>query len=1087
MRNHPASFDRLEPRRLLAVLPPAFDPGFAGDGRLEFLTAPPGLPGANAAEFHRVFATDDGGAILFGYAGVIDNGPYDLPGGAPPYEPISQPDLNPSDNAAPFILKLTADGRVDTSFGGGDGIVDTGEADRLLLYSDFSELHRTADGRFLTNNDGLVVAFDADFAFDPDFAAINVAGKNWDANSLGEVATFEVVQNQIIGDSRMVTFELTRHDAAGRVDASNAFTDEYAVPFSGSGATPPGFYLYGFGDFGLADDGTVRLIDVTGTSTTNAPLSGFTAAVRLFRNDLASQGFPSGLQRAVIGFVPSTELPLTTQSIFFDSGHVAAYALDYDADPTAGSFVQPGGLVSPLPSMVNGEGDPIRGADDPELLGVFFDGGDTIIVNNYNRDSTDRGRLIPPGPVIRDGNLTSTAVTRVTGASSSGASLLIDSPLQPARANDVARLASGDLILAGYVDLAELGFDSFGEPDTVEAINARGAAWRVEPAPAFTSAVIDFNDFASRSYSDGLRTDLGFVFDDVSPFRSVFVYGPAEGYADPVLHPDNYGRTIFLEQADGSAFTLESFDYAASRYGEAGDFTVRGTRADGTAVAPRSVSFDSSKALSTLDLGGDFADVTRVEISWAGGVNEVYGAVDNFAVSLGDTPPPPPPPPAGRGIQFEDASGSFYKYESGDFNVFARTPDGTGRGTLTVRAADTGNAVQPDVVDGYVRITRDGDRPFDLEGFDYQALVPSSGDAVVEGIFADGRVERVEIDYADDTFETLTVNWTDLVRVNIIAAGGDSPFAPVIDNLVVEPADPPTGAGITFDDAAVGDSFYKYESGDANVFARDDGGLGRGELDLVDFGVGNGTSVRIDGDERVRITRDRDRPFDLRSIDLGQPLIGQGSAFVSIVYADGTTEVRILSVRNDGRLGRQALDIADAVRVDVFTTDGSPLVVDNVDLVRADDPPPFSGLDFEGVATGRYDRLPGVEAFGGEPVFDGTGGTDTDVVVLGPADGYASNVVTTANYGERLTFSRPGGGTFDAVSLDLAAGRFGEAGDAVITGVGSLGSVFTRTVSFSSKALTTVDLGFPTLVLLTVDFRGGVNDVYGAVDNVRFA
>ena len=1046
MRDHPASFDRLEPRKLLA----------AGDliatfGDLGRFDLPAGSDDANIDGVF-VAPRPDGGSYV-GYTVTGSNFPF---------------------RGEELVARLTPQGQLDRTFSG-DGIATPAELGLPRGYGAFAgQAVPTPDGGYLLLDFDLggefregLIKVDANFRRVADFGTDGgyvPAGPNGSIYRFAALPNGDVVA-AVKGESfeRGTRLDLLSPDGDLRRSvevAPAAGLPDSRLPVTGLGIDAQNRVYLAYHSDPTFDDvgpnppppslGVVRFLpDLTldasygdgGTTTLRQPVS-FDAQFAEFA--VADDG-----RAAVL---------LTEEAFTTDPADPDLFLLDADGSvevdrevpelrvdwltfgPSAASvrFLDDGGLIARTTTFGRTTIgiEPVGGADFRDVSAIVRLDADGALDRSFGPD----GRLI-----VAD---------------------FVDS----LSVSDDALTADGDLLLVG----GQVRVDLTADGREVASSREGAVAFKVDLDGDDVAVPVAGFEALPVGRSARIETPEGLVFG--SPIGDLLVQGVPQNYPGRVLQPADFGQRVLATAADGGTFDLASFDFAAARFGEAGDFTVTGTFADG---GTRSVTRGFAlRAFETLEL--DWFGLTSVSIDYAGGANAAYGALDDFVLYPDAAPPPPP---AGRGIQFEDAAGSFYKYESGDFNVFARTPDGTGRGTLTVRAADTGNAVQPDLVDGYVRVTRDQDRPFYLESFDYQALVPSGGDAIVEGVFADGRVERVEIDYADDTFETLTVNWTDLVRVNIIAAGGDSPFAPVIDNLVVEPADPPTGVGITFDDAAVGSAFYKYESGDANVFARTADGTGRGELDLVDFGVGNGTSVRIDGDERVRITRDRDRPFDLRSIDLGQPLIGQGSAVVSVVYADGTTEARTLSVRNDGRLGRQALDIADAVRVDIFTTDGSPLVVDNVDLVRPSDPPlppPPAAITFADATAGqefyKYERS-SYNVFARTP--DGRGRSTLRVEAAG-----ADNAVRHADDGGLIRVTRDRDQPFYLSSLDYASPGAGLAGDFVVTGEFLDGSVQTRTVNFSTTAFERLDLGWEEVVVVDIAAAGGVNGVAPRLDNL---
>ena len=150
-----------------------------------------------------------------------------------------------------------------------------------------------------------------------------------------------------------------------------------------------------------------------------------------------------------------------------------------------------------------------------------------------------------------------------------------------------------------------------------------------------------------------------------------------------------------------------------------------------------------------------------------------------------------------------------------------------------------------------------------------------------------------------------------------------------------------------------------------------------------------------------------------------------------------------------------------------------------------DDGGPAAGVaTFEAFSPDAYSTVTDAGA-----TFAGRTGTGaaTGVDVLGPPQGFGSNALSTPEWGESIIFAR-GGQAFDLASLALAAGRWGEAGDAVITGYAADGTVAgSVSAAFDSKVFSTVQLGFDGVVAVEVAFGGGANETYGAIDDVTFA
>ena len=90
------------------------------------------------------------------------------------------------------------------------------------------------------------------------------------------------------------------------------------------------------------------------------------------------------------------------------------------------------------------------------------------------------------------------------------------------------------------------------------------------------------------------------------------------------------------------------------------------------------------------------------------------------------------------------------------------------------------------------------------------------------------------------------------------------------------------------------------------------------------------------------------------------------------------------------------------------------------------------------------------------------------------------------NWGRRIVVDRADGATFALSSFDYAAGQWGEAGDATVTGYLANGSTQTSTISFNGRTAQTLALNWSNLARVDVNFAGGVNHAYGSVDNFVF-
>lgn len=124
-------------------------------------------------------------------------------------------------------------------------------------------------------------------------------------------------------------------------------------------------------------------------------------------------------------------------------------------------------------------------------------------------------------------------------------------------------------------------------------------------------------------------------------------------------------------------------------------------------------------------------------------------------------------------------------------------------------------------------------------------------------------------------------------------------------------------------------------------------------------------------------------------------------------------------------------------------------------------------------------------AEGGYTFTEGRSGET--LIPYGTAEGYTSRVITPQNWSGRITLVKTGGGSFNLQSLDYATGRWGDAGDATVTGTKSDGTTVTRTYSFTnSRTPTTLTLNWTGLTQVVINFDGGTNNVYGAVDTLVF-
>lgn len=345
----------------------------------------------------------------------------------------------------------------------------------------------------------------------------------------------------------------------------------------------------------------------------------------------------------------------------------------------------------------------------------------------------------------------------------------------------------GDETLRG-VDTGLLADGTF-----IVAANAGSDAllWRVstgEDVPA--SVVVDFESAAIGQIASGIYTEDGFTFSNRpggggTTLQPLVVHGSQQGYAGKVLSTTNWGRRIDIAKDGGGTFDLASFDYAAGRWGEAGDFTVTGTFAAG-GTDTRTASF-SGKTLATLAL--DWTGLEMVTVNFSGGVNAAYGAVDNFVFGEGD---------GGGGD--EQVSVDIEPAAVGQIPSGSYTEDGFNFQNLPGDVGAT-QTLQPLIVHGpsqgyaskvfsttnwgrRIDVTHAGES-FDIASFDYAAgRWGEAGDIVVRGTFAAGGTITRQVTFNSKTMSTLELDWQDLTLLSINFAGGVNSAYGALDNFV---------------------------------------------------------------------------------------------------------------------------------------------------------------------------------------------------------------------------------------------------------------------------------------------------------------
>ena len=174
----------------------------------------------------------------------------------------------------------------------------------------------------------------------------------------------------------------------------------------------------------------------------------------------------------------------------------------------------------------------------------------------------------------------------------------------------------------------------------------------------------------------------------------------------------------------------------------------------------------------------------------------------------------------------------------------------------------------------------------------------------------------------------------------------------------------------------------------------------------------------------------------------------------------------------------------DGTRVDQFTLSNNP------DFVPGGGGGGGGGgtVNFENLAVGNQGSAGYNDPSGFRFVnLPGSGsGSQGDLLVHGPSQGFASKALQTSDWGRKIAITRTDGGNFSLTQFAYAAGRWGEAGDAVVTGFLAGGGTATANYSFSSKTLQTLTVNWSNLSRVEINWSGGVNGVYGVVDNFLF-
>ena len=449
-------------------------------------------------------------------------------------------------------------------------------------------------------------------------------------------------------------------------------------------------------------------------------------------------------------------------------------------------------------------------------------------------------------------------------------------------------------------------------------------------------------------------------------------------------------------------------------------------------------------------------------------------------------------------ITFDDVPDvdDYYKYERDDFNVFARTADGRGRSVMrTVPSAAGGLAVAADANDARLRITRDRGAAFDIDGLDYASPFGGTTGEIYEfrATLADGTtVSRLTdpVDFYGSRH--IELNLTNVVRLDVIPSKGlnGAPqirFGPEIDNVAAGPVGT-GGRAATFEGLAEGSRSDQVVDAGRRFVALNRFG---GSSEVVAFGRGSGYAsgalTTLNWGDTIRVTHaDAGTPFSVSTLDLAAGRWGEaGDAVITGVRADGSRTDPVTVGFASRAFSTVQLQMSGIVALDVAFGGGANAVygaIDNVIFADDDGPPPSADITFEDVPVGTYDTI--TPANGGRVFASDGAGRPKPFLVQGTGEGFASTVLTTADWGDTLFVDPRANST--VASVDVGAGRWGEAGDVTIRGISSVGGDQVRTVSFSGRGLATVELGWRNMIALIFSFGGGVNDASGVIDNVRY-
>ena len=593
-----------------------------------------------------------------------------------------------------------------------------------------------------------------------------------------------------------------------------------------------------------------------------------------------------------------------------------------------------------------------------------------------------------------------------------------------------------------------------------------------------------------------------------------------------------YQQTLTATQGNGNVtwslasgslptgITLRSDGLLAGTPGVQGayNFSVRATDSDATP--------DSDTQALSLVVGAPAANTlltskTLSPIAIDGNLNESVWNLTNTATrtNIGTS---------NNTVKFGTLWDSTYLY------VAAQITDSTIR-------KDSTNLWDDDAIEIFIDSKHDRESVFNSD--DRQIIVDSNGNLFEQGGRSNGIQKAVQKNTAGYTVE-LAIPWANLgltaaenLSIGFDFAnddddnGGDRDSQQVWQNADVRNLSPnqfgnlllsnttvssttgtgTTGTGgtapttVTFENLTVGDSGSSTYN-DASGYSFADVGSDK----LRVYGTGNGYQTKVlhsdNWGRTIKVTKTNGSNFDLASFDYVASIWNDNAdAIVTGYFTNGSTQVS-----NFATSSKQAqtlnLNWNSLSRVEINFAGGTNQAYGGIDNFVFGNSTSSTGtgtgagtgttgtgttgtnrvtVTFENLNTGlysshAYNDLAGYTFADLQPYPD-------KLQIYGTSNGFQSKVLHPNNWGHSIQLSKTGGGVFDLASFDHAASIWNDKIDATVTGYVANGS--TRSASFltSTKQLQTLDLGWTGLDRVVIDFAGGLNAAYGALDNFVMA